>query len=316
MTHCIYRRSNCRHPVRRGGGIKAFTLVELLVVISIIGVLMALLLPAIQAAREAARRTQCTNKLKQIGVALQNYHGSKRHFPSGSNQHTDAFVIGISWNVLLLPYLEQNALYEEIDPQPNGGAKYLNNAETMLLDAYICPTAPEQTNDGVSKVGSNYSAVAGAGRNGERMNLTGLNGDVFTDGIFYPNSRTPISRITDGTAYTLAIGERTYFFHNWTEGCVKMGDPITDLQMASTHNVVYPINANRDEYGYDRRDNQAPPGAKRMSRNDLHFGSDHPGGANFCRADSSVDFLSDTIDIILYQDMSTKDGGEVPRPVD
>jgi prepilin-type N-terminal cleavage/methylation domain-containing protein len=303
---------------------KGFTLVELLVVISIIGVLVALLLPAIQAAREAARRMQCTNKLKQIGVALQNYHGSQRSFPAGSNIHTDEFLIGMSWNVLLLPYLEQRALYDEIGPKPNGGAITYNSAEKMMLDAYICPSAPPQTNDGVAKIRSNYSGVAGAGRNEERMKnqegtlVNGTNGEVFTDGIFYPNSRTPISRISDGTSNTLAIGERNYtpYLHSWIYGCTKFGDPIFDLQMISTHNTVYPINADRSVFGYDRDDTEAPSGAKKMNRNDLHFGSDHPGGASFCRADGSVNFISDTIDFTVYQDMASKDGGEVTQPVD
>lgn len=298
---------------------RGFTLVELLVVISIIGVLVGLLLPAIQAAREAARRMQCTNKIKQIGVALQNHHAAKRHFPSGSNIHDNEREPGISWNILLLPYLEQNALYEQIGPLPNGGATNFS-AETLLLDAYNCPSAPEQSADGTSFVASHYTTVAGAGRNEDRMNLAGVCGDVFTDGIFYPDSRTPISRISDGTSNTFAIGERNYLFpvfHKWTLGSSKLGDPMSDLCMGSSHNVVYPLNADKNVFGYYRVDNQAPPGAaKTMRRNDLPLGSDHPGGANFCYADGSVHFIGDDIDFSIYQDMATKDGGEVSQPVD
>jgi prepilin-type N-terminal cleavage/methylation domain-containing protein/prepilin-type processing-associated H-X9-DG protein len=314
MTRPFIRRV-ASQPPKLGG---AFTLVELLVVISIIGVLMALLLPAIQAAREAARRTQCINKLKQIGLALQNHHDAKKHFPSGANINNDPIDssrAGISWNVMVLPYLELGSLYSEIKPLPNGAASSTAH-ESTLVDAYICPTADEQTSH---EKGANYSSVAGAGRNDDgKMGFTSPNcGDVFTDGVFYADSRTPIARITDGTSNTLAIGERTYFWRIWLFGTSKRGNPINEICSGSAHNILYPINADQYQFGFYKFDNRAPPGApKTMLLNDLQFGSDHPGGANFSFADGSVHMLSETIDMTVYKDMSTKDGGEITPPVD
>jgi prepilin-type N-terminal cleavage/methylation domain-containing protein/prepilin-type processing-associated H-X9-DG protein len=313
MTRTISRRVVCR-PSRLDG---AFTLVELLVVISIIGVLMALLLPAIQAARESARRTQCTNKLKQIGLAIQNYHDSQKHFPSGANIHASTGV-GLSWNVLILPYIELGSLYTEIQPLPNGGAAN-SSPEYSLIDAFVCPTATEQGNQANTEKGSNYSAVAGAGRNDEgKMGFTSPNcGDVFTDGVFYADSRIPISRITDGTSNTLAIGERIYYWRSWYFGTTKRGNPVNEICSGSAQNILYPINADQYQFGFYRFDNRAPIGApKTMLLNDLQFGSDHPGGASFTFADGSVHMLNETIDMTVYKDMSTKDGGEVTLPVD
>lgn len=293
-----------------------FTLVELLVVITIIGVLMALLLPAIQAAREAARRSQCTNNLKQIGLAMQNHHAAKRTFPSGSNLHTINFRDGISWNVMTLPYIELGSLYDQIQPQPNGGA--LNyNPRLIQIDTFVCPTAPPVENSDQAEKTSNYTAVSGAGRNGERMDLATQEdcGDVFTDGIFYPNSRTPISRIADGTSNTLAVGERLYIYRNWMQGAAKFGNPPSEICMGSSVNIVYPINADPYQFGFYKFYFEAPAGAPmEMVLNDLQFGSDHTGGANFNYADGSVHFIGDDIDFTVYQDLSTKDGGEVSRP--
>jgi prepilin-type N-terminal cleavage/methylation domain-containing protein/prepilin-type processing-associated H-X9-DG protein len=313
MTRPFIRRV-ASQPPKLGG---AFTLVELLVVISIIGVLMALLLPAIQAAREAARRTQCINKLKQIGLALQNHHDAKKQFPSGANIHT-GIGVGLSWNVLVLPYLELGSLYSEIQPLPNGGATN-SSPEYSLIDAFICPTASEQGNQANTEKGSNYSAVAGAGRSDDgKMGFVSPNcGDVFTDGVFFADSRTPISRITDGTSNTLAIGERTYYWRSWYFGTTKRGNPVNEICSGPAHNILYPINADQYQFGFYRFDNRAPVGApKTMLLNDLQFGSDHPGGANFTFADGSVHMLSETIDMTVYKDMSTKDGGEITPPVD
>jgi prepilin-type N-terminal cleavage/methylation domain-containing protein/prepilin-type processing-associated H-X9-DG protein len=317
MTRPFTRRVGGQPP-KLGG---AFTLVELLVVISIIGVLMALLLPAIQAARESARRTQCINKLKQIGLALQNYHDAKKHFPSGAHINNDPVnskPAGISWNVMVLPYLELGSLYGEIDPRPYGAATNYGH-ENTLVDAFICPTAPEQGNQATTPKGSNYSAVAGAGRNDEgRMGFASPNcGDVFTDGVFFADSRTPISRITDGTSNTLAIGERTYYWVDWVFGTTKRGNPVNEICSGPAHNILYPINADQYQFGFYKFDNRAPVGApKTMLLNDLQFGSDHPGGANFTFADGSVHMISETIDMTVYKDMSTKDGGEITPPVD
>jgi prepilin-type N-terminal cleavage/methylation domain-containing protein/prepilin-type processing-associated H-X9-DG protein len=314
MTRPFTRRI-ASQPPKLG---EAFTLVELLVVISIIGVLMALLLPAIQAARESARRTQCINKLKQIGLALQNHHDAKKYFPSGANIHTTIRRVGLSWNVLVLPYLELGSLYGEIQPQPDGGAANYSH-ENSLIDSFICPSALEQGNEPNREKGSNYSAVAGAGRNDDgKMGFTSPNcGDVFTDGVFFANSRTPIARITDGTSNTLAIGERTYFLRVWLFGTTKRGDPVSEICSGSAHNILYPINADQYQFGFCKVDDSAPTGApKTMLLNDLQFGSDHPGGANFSFADGSVHMLSETIDMTVYKDMSTKDGGEITPPVD
>ncbi len=295
-----------------------FTLVELLVVISIIGVLVGLLLPAIQAARESARRLQCTNKLKQVGLAMQNYHSAQRHFPSGSNLHDEERKTGISWNVVVLPYLELGTLYDQIQPLPNGGAANFA-PEFDLIEAYVCPSALAQPNDPEVWKNSNYSAVSGSFRNSESMGLSGNCGDVFTDGIFYAGSRTPISRVIDGTSNTLAVGERTYIIRNWMYGSEYRGDPFpeasnSNLCSGSSHNILAPINPNPKIFGYYKLDPDKLPSDPEVKLNDLYFGSDHPGGANFMYADGSIHFLDDGIDFTLYQNMASKDGGEVTGP--
>ncbi|HEY4232033.1 MAG TPA: DUF1559 domain-containing protein, partial [Lacipirellulaceae bacterium] len=98
-----------------------FTLIELLVVITIIGILLGLLLPAVQAAREVARRTQCGNNLHQVGIALQSYNAQFRSFPPGSRMHANQGGLGIGWRVMILPFMEETIVYDLIHPTPNGG---------------------------------------------------------------------------------------------------------------------------------------------------------------------------------------------------
>jgi prepilin-type N-terminal cleavage/methylation domain-containing protein len=298
------RQAACRRRI-------GFTLVELLVTITIIGVLLGLLLPAVQAAREAARRSQCANNLKQIGLALQNYHSQHDVFPPAAPLLDREFDPSISWRVLILPFVEERTTYQEIGPLPNGGAKDWS-AQAQVIGAYFCPTAGIPVSSGAALVRSNYTAVSGAYRGNERIDLEDMTcGDIYTNGIFYPNSRTRIAKITDGTSHTLAVGERLYNFYDWMTGALWSGEPPTRICTDAAKNVRFPMNADHSVFGYFKGDPDVPAGgARTMLLNDLFFGSKHPGGAQFCLADGSVHMLSEDTDFTVFQDMATIAGDE------
>jgi prepilin-type N-terminal cleavage/methylation domain-containing protein/prepilin-type processing-associated H-X9-DG protein len=291
---------------------KGFSLVEILVAVAIIGILLGLLLPAIQAAREAARRGSCSNNLRQLGIAIQSYHNQHGRFPPGAHLLTREFDPSIGWRVLILPQLDEDVLYDNIGPLPNGGA--FNWPQRLKLNVFSCPSTLRPSIDGSLK-DSNYAGVAGPGRHNERVVLQPNGcGDIHTDGVFFPQSRTRIAKIEDGTSKTLAIGECSYVFFDWMSGAVWSGTPPTRICSRAAKNVRYRINANLDDpnVGYYKGDPDAPDGAtKSMLVNDLLFGSDHKGGAQFCFADGSVQMIQDTIDFTLFEDMSTIAGGEI-----
>ena len=289
-----------------------FTLVELLVVIAIIGVLLALLLPAVQAAREASRRTDCANKLKQMGVAIQNYHSQFGSFPPGARKHQVERELGLSWRVYVLPFLELQTTYDEINPTPEGGATS-TEPRFQTIDAFVCPSAdPSEAGANIWKA-AHYAGVSGANTNDEILDLEDVVcGDIDLNGVFFPESHTPVGEITDGTSNTFAIGERIYVFRDWLSGSTwRDGSPMR-ICTGSSKNVHFPINADPERFGYFAGDFDAPPGAKRtMLLNELQFASEHPGGAPFCYADGSVHFEQDAIDFTLLQAMATIDGGEL-----
>ena len=214
-----------------------FTLIELLVVIAIISVLISLLLPAVQSAREAARRINCFNNLKQLGIALHNYHDAVQAFPPGyvSSQSPGSNPVydgndtgaGWAWGSLILPQMEQDPIYHAINFSLSVAYPANDTASTMRISTYLCPSDdtrqlvsvypfypsvyPPPGATPVDQVaGSNYVGMFGIGEIGSHPG--------GGEGCFFRNSRVTVASITDGTSQTIAIGERshTLSYVTWT----------------------------------------------------------------------------------------------------
>lgn len=286
---------------------RGFTLVELLVVIAIIGILIAMLLPAVQAAREAARRMSCSNNLKQIGVALHNYHSAMKCFPPGALGSATADVTGI--HVILLPYLEQT-IGEDIESLKSVYyGDLINYFATLEMPALQCPSDSHQVPDPNYPEGAttNYVGIMGPGRNNEFVPGDVQCGGYATDGAFYPWSKVRIGDITDGSSNTIVFGERTYQLRIWPRGAVLTG---TKSCVASAKNMVHEINADPSEWCYSLNPADCGRTGITCKFNDLFFGSNHPGGAQFVLGDGSVQFLTETITVELLGDLATIAGGE------
>lgn len=327
------RSSNRGYSSGRRSIASGFTLVELLVVIAIIGILIALLLPAVQAAREAARRMSCSNNLKQIGIALHNYHDSMGQFPSGfiTGQRPDPQW---GWAALILPYMEQGAVHEALDVKGRSLLATLTIApsdpkvdETLrtVIGGYRCPsdTADDYvagTNVSVERVWtdragyvydppvSNY--VGCVGLYNAPFGIDMMSGD--NNGVLFGNSMIAFRDILDGTSNVLAVGERSN--KCWPGPATWLG-PNTMTNDASgiyftVGHVLYPIN------------DDTPATAPNCQNG---FGSYHPGGAMFVFCDGSVHFLSETIEsntpvpanasyprdqLGLFQQLGIRDDGE------
>jgi prepilin-type N-terminal cleavage/methylation domain-containing protein/prepilin-type processing-associated H-X9-DG protein len=274
---------------------KGFTLVELLVVITIIGILIALLLPAVQAAREAARRMQCANNIKQSALALYNYESAKGCFPPGllwELTASRAYVWG--WSAYILPYMEQQGLYDGIDfkrPWSYWDGPNITVTKT-LIPGHMCPSDP-QYGESMWVTGSTPQPDAAM------TNLCGVSdtadwtqGDEYTpknfpdnDGIFGGNRSCTIADIKDGTSNTLLVGETTGGGKGTYLGEIWVSANIYDTKEGingpnTTQGGTYP--------GLD-------PSKPGVGCNSSGFSSFHPGGCNFAMADGSVTFLSQNI---------------------
>ncbi|MEW4564794.1 DUF1559 domain-containing protein [Bremerella sp. JC770] len=309
----------------------AFTLVELLVVIAIIGVLVSLLLPAVQQAREAARRIDCQNRIKQIGLALHNYHDTHGTFPFGELVTPDACPPassskrGASWTVSILPFMEQGPRYDQFNMAgtfagiANEGTSTNEAVQIAANSAYQCPSDP---NAATSEPNTNYRGVQGGGAVADARCATGTASNqrlFFDNGILYMNSETGMRDITDGTSNTLMVGESRWWFavgKNTPYGTYFMWSSATRNADASSHvNVVAaavdPVNNPLVDYNPSNgpyTDHPAGIGAV-VGTHTRAFGSWHPGGAQFLRGDASVQFVSETIDLGTYRQMATRNDG-------
>jgi len=292
-------------------GRKAFTLVELLVVISVIGILLALLLPAVQAAREAARRSQCQNNLRQIGVGMQNVHAAFGRFPPGfasraTSPNEEGLGPGWGWGAQLLPYLEEVNLQfdldrEIVDPLHDG-------VRETSLAVYLCPSDPDPlpTFSVADENGQPLTTLAFA-------NYVGVGGTFevteFPDtgtGVLFRNKRIRIADITDGTSRTLMVGERS-----------SRRSPQTTWVGAVTNSAIPPVNPAYDVEGPpvlvltntgEAQDDRVPNNPEDHVEDS---NSEHPDGVNFLLCDGSVRIITNQIDPRMWAAMGTRAGGEV-----
>ena len=327
-----------------------FTLVELLVVIAIIGILIGMLLPAVQAVREASRRIACASNMRQMSIGMLNYESANGHFPPGiiSDSRRNS---GINWSAIILPFVEQEALFDRLQQQTDNFTTFTTggpnppfprvwtdengDTATEILPIYHCPSdemgdentvRPRSGGEFIDFHGkSNYVGVIGPRAQGNTLtaaNFVDFN-QIFTDrsgpipddptpddvlfeielpGMLFINSEVSFGEVADGASNTFLIGERDGGFIEdgeqrgaavwcganfsiWFSNCLGPTDD----------NTEFTLNSVSTEFG---------------GRN-VAFSSLHPGGANFGRADGSIEFVPETINPVLYLRMGTKAGGEV-----
>jgi prepilin-type N-terminal cleavage/methylation domain-containing protein len=303
-----------RFPRRTQG----FTLVELLVVIAIIGILVAMLLPAVQAAREAARRSSCTNNLKQLALAHQHYHDTYKVLPIGGMTQGTNVGNGMSWHVLVLPFMEQINIHNQYNFNVYSYTNAANLAVALTpIEGYFCPSGTRQTlvtansgefSGGTPTASTHYYGIMGpegpnlygtADSQGNFPNYRWSNspsghGGFAQQGILGrgPTAYTFADNL-DGTSNTFLVGEISWDLANcyrvYIRGCD--GSPCGGVK-----NIQHPINA----VPYNGSNNF----------NDVSFGSNHPGGCLFANVDGSVDFFAQTIEMKIYRALGSRDGRE------
>lgn len=310
-------------PLRRG-----FTLVELLVVIAIIGVLVALLLPAVQAAREAARRTQCTNNMKQIALAVHNFHDTKGYLPSSVRPSGLTPLPRIAGLTFLLPYIEQQTMFDSYDRTVNWS--HVNNlpVTSLPVKSYQCPSSPDPKRlDGDPQLSpwsqlvavSDYSPTISVD---QRLVTLGLV-DFAGHGILTKNGEPRMADVTDGLSNTILYAEsagRPFIYRkgrkigNLPADRINAGGwsrPASDFSVdGSSYDGALlpgpcPMNCTNGEWvgsafphPYYGTEGTAEPYAF------------HPGGANFALGDGSVRFITETINIREFARLVTRDQRE------
>ena len=314
----LFQLKNVRQRVRERIQQRAFTLVELLVVIAIIGVLVALLLPAVQAAREAARRMQCGNNLKQIGIAIHNYHDTNNSFPPSAVkeklQDGGGSAQALVWSGSILPFIEQKNMFDSIVGM-GFGINWADDSTNELilrtkLPAFQCPSSPDmgQTWDDGSAtarhrasygcvvtgtVGFTITSNATNGESKHHMDDGGYGHARWNGPFLMQNNTTTFGDIIDGSSNTLFVGERY-------------------RDKATNRNYIYVGTPN----GQDEHARWS--GSTGIQLNSLDTGtqgfagfhSAHPSGAQFAVGDGSVRLINENVDRYIYACLGTRNGGE------
>jgi prepilin-type N-terminal cleavage/methylation domain-containing protein/prepilin-type processing-associated H-X9-DG protein len=287
---------------------RGFTLIELLVVIATVAVLIGLLLPAVQKAREAAARSVCLNNLKQINLALHGYHDARNGLPPGHRSFANPDRQPMTgWPLSCLPFVEQKQLHDQsVIAFRTNGSPFANPPHTglaIVVRLYTCPADPRVATaqvcqrDNFPVAFTSYLGVSGRD-------------SPARDGLLYHDSRHRITDATDGTSNTLLLGERPpsadYQFGWWYAGSGQLGTGSADLILGVREPNLLPITTG----------SPCGPGAYPFSPSRFtdpcgmfHFWSPHPGGAHFAFADGSVRFLRYSADPLMPA-LATRAGGE------
>lgn len=311
---------------RRRRGWPGFTLVELLVVIAIIGILVALLLPAVQAARQAARRMSSENNLRQLAIALHNFHDTNKAFPAGANfpSPPNPRTTYGTWIIPILPFIEQMPLYDAWYADTSAAARY-NGPDApaaAVIPTLIAPadalgmTPHEQMAPGVNP---NFPL-------GRYVGLTsyGCNGGTQAplahvhDGVFHYSVPVRIADITDGTSNTLLIGERYGFDRHW-DALTRRGSNDMRAYSSWSGGPFFAWRTSQSPINYRLPDyvGTSPPEPFSPEYFDLYYrrlfalGSASSAGASVAFSDGSVRFLTASIDLLTLRELSTRASGNV-----
>lgn len=296
---------------------RGFTLIELLVVIAIIAILIALLLPAVQQAREAARRTQCKNNMKQIGLAIHNYHDIYSQFPNANSGGMDySSLSGSSLFTSILPLIDQANAYQQYD-FTKGNSDPVNQAVVgQHLPFYLCPSAPTRRavpscDEDSGRAPGNYAVSIGTQDFNQYWSFYRLPRPELDGAIVYTDSspgRTKFRDFLDGTSNTIMIGETAYNLPDYT---FRSGDCAGSSRYSFTYwsNPFPGSTACTTAYDFNPYDIE---GDSLFDPNwTRSFRSEHVGGVQFTFSDGAVHFLSENIDAGLLDSLATRNGGEV-----